>query len=172
MLMPRKAAALEHLRRLAMARLDEGYQPRDVAAFLEVSVRSVQRWAQVRDLHGEEALLMRPRPGRPPKLDAAQAAQVVSWLEENPCDFGFPTQRWTARRVAELIAKELGVQMHHRYLSRWLRRRGITPQIPVRVAQERDEAEVRWWVRTVWPRIKKKPVIAMERLFSPMKPAF
>jgi hypothetical protein len=45
--------------------------------------------------------------------------------------------------------------MNHRYLNDWLRRRGVTPQIPGKVARERDEAAIRWWVATVWPRIKR-----------------
>ncbi len=169
---PRTARTLEHLRRLAVARLDEGYDAREVADFIGVSVRSVQRWARARALSGDSALADRPRPGRPPKLDDGQASTVLSWLDKSPCDFGFPTQRWTARRVAELVARELGVQMNRRYLSDWLGRRGITPQVPSRVAQERDEEEIAWWVTRLWPRIKKKPVSLEQMLFSPMKPGF
>jgi transposase len=172
MLIPRKAAVLEHLRFLAMARLDEGFEPREVADFLDVSVRSVQRWARSLGRDGEEALGARLQTGRPLKLDRAQAARVVSWLEQNPCDLGFATQRWTAKRVAELIKRELGIAMNSRYLSDWLRRHGVTPQIPIGVAQERDDAQVSRWVRTVWPRIKKKPATAAGSSYLPTKAAF
>src|SRR5205807_5088376 len=154
MLMPRKAEPREYLRRLAVSRLYDGYDATEVAEFLGVSVRSVQRWFRASRLLGESALAGRPHPGRPPKLDGAQAATVLKWLSGNPCDFGFATQLWTAGRVAELIDRELGVQMNHRYLSHWLRQRNITPQTPARVPRERDEAEVRWWVDQLWPRIK------------------
>jgi transposase len=170
--MPRKASVLEYQRFLALARLDDGFEPREVADFLDVSARSVQRWARARDRDGEQTLWARPRTGRPSKLDPAQAARVIAWLEKNPCDLGFATQRWTAKRVAELIERELGVAMNSRYLSDWLRRHGVTPQIPVRVPQERDDAEVSRWVRTVWPRIKKKPVTAAGSSYSPTKVAF
>jgi transposase len=93
--------------------------------------------------------------GRPPKLDDQQVTTVLGWLARNPCEFGFVTERWTAPRVAELIRQEWGVSMNHRYLNRWLARRGITPQIPARQAQERDEQRIEWWVRYVWPHIKK-----------------
>ena len=172
MLKPRKAAVLEYQRFLALARLDDGFEPREVADFLEVSVRSVQRWARARGCDGEEALGARPQTGRPLKLDRSQAARVISWLEKNPCDLGFATQRWTAKRVAELIERELGVRMNSRYLSDWLRRHGVTPQIPIRVAQERDDAEVSRWARRVWPRIKKKLVTAAGSSYLPTKAAF
>jgi len=172
MRVPRTAEALEYVRRIAVARLDDGYETREVAEFLGVSVRSVQRWAQVRDCQGESALSCRPRPGRPPKLDDTQAATVLSWLRRSPCDFGFVTQRWTARRVAELIARELGVQMNSRYVSDWLGRRSVTPQIPKSSACERDEGEIRWWVNRLWPRIKKKPATPVPTSYLPMKAAF
>jgi transposase len=171
MLKPRKAV-LEYQRFLALARLDDGFEPRDVADLLDVSVRSVQRWAKARDCDGEEALRARPQTGRPSKLDPSQAAQVVSWLDKNPCDLGFATQRWTANRVAQLIEREWGVRMNCRYLSDWLRRHGVTPQIPIRVPQERDDAEVSRWMRIVWPRIKKKPATAVGSSYLPTKAAF
>src|SRR5258708_27818016 len=130
MLAPRKAEAVEYVRRLAVARLDEGYDTGEVAECLDVSARSVQRWARAKEFGGEPALAGRPHPGRPPKLDDAEATTVLSWLDKSPCDFGFPTERWTARRVAELIERELGVQMNRRYLSDWLGRRGVPPPVP------------------------------------------
>jgi len=170
--MPRKAEAQEYLRRLAVSRLDDGYDSVEVAEFLGVSVRSVQRWLRVSRLHGKSALTGRRHPGRPPKLDGAQAATVLKWLSSRPCDFGFATQQWTAGRVAELIDRELGVQMNHRYLSRWLRQRNITPQTPALVPRERDEAEVRRWVDQAWPRIKKKRGPSAQTWYLPMKAAF
>jgi transposase len=170
--MPRTAEALEYVRRIAVARLDEGYDTREVAEFLGVSVRSVQRWAQVRNCRGESALAARPHPGRPPKLDDAQAATVLSWLDRRPCDFGFVTQRWTARRLAELNGMELGVRMNPRYLSDWLGRRHITPQVPKRSPCERDEGEIRWWVNDLWPRIKKKLAMPAPTSLLPTKAGF
>jgi transposase len=172
MLMPRKAEALEYVRRLAMARLDDGYDIPEIADFFGVNPCSVYRWARLRESGGEAALVRRPHPGRPSKLDAAQSAEVLSWLTQSPCDFGFPTQRWTAGRVAELIGRKFGVQMNFRYLSDWLGRRRITPQIPRQVARERDEAEIRWWVTMLWPRIKKKRATPAQTSYLPMKAAF
>jgi transposase len=155
MSMPRKADASHHLRRLAVSRVKDGYKVVAVARFLGVSERSVRRWVARERSSGDSALATRPRSGRPPKLNDRQAATVLSWLEHSPCDFGFVTRRWTAPRVAELIERQWGVRMNYRYVSDWLTRNGITPQIPARVAQERDDEEVRWWVSRVWPRIVK-----------------
>lgn len=167
--MPRKADAQEYLRFLAVARVSEGYKKAEVARFLGVSERSVRRWVAGACSEGDAALVAHLHTGRPPKLDEDQAVVVTSWLSKSPGEFGFPTQRWTAPRVAQLIQRELGVRMNPRYLNDWLARHGITPQIPARVAQERDEAEIERWVRMVWPRIKKKHVSPAQTLFLPMK---
>lgn len=170
MLKPRKASTLEYLRRLAVNRLEQGYGTHAVADFLGVTARSVQRWRRARERLGERALAKRPHPGRPPKLSDGQTSIVLSWLDQSPCHFGFPTQRWTARRVAELIEHELGITMNRRYLSDWLRRRGITPQIPRRLPKERDEAQIAWWVAHLWPQIKKKRGTWTPSWFLSMKP--
>jgi transposase len=90
-------------------------------------------------------------------LTAEQASQVLMWLDQSPTQFGFPTERWTAPRVAELIRRSFGVEMNHRYLNAWLSARGITPQIPERVPRERDDDLIKWWVEHEWPRLKKSP---------------
>lgn len=153
--MPWKADASAYLRRLAVSRVKGGCKKTFVARFLGVSERSVRRWVSNERTAGASAYVSRPRSGRPPKLDDLQASTVLGWLQHSPCDFGFVNQRWTAPRVTELIQREWGVRMNHRYLIDWLRRRGITPQIPMSVAQERNDNEIRWWITYVWPRIKK-----------------
>ena len=132
----------------------------------------MRRWLAMERAGGPEALTARSHSGRPRKLSDEQAAAVLSWLEQNPSELGFPTQRWTGPRLAQLIEQRLGVQMHPRYLNHWLRHRRITPQIPARTARERDEAHIRWWVAKLWPSIKKKGVPPTQTSFSPMKAAF
>ena len=174
MLPPRKALSAEQLRRLAVLMVSDGDAPDDVADLLEVSERSVWRWLsrwRGRGRLGDAGLATRAGRGRPPKLTVRQAAQVVRWIEGSPCDFGFATERWTAPRVAAVIGQRLGVHMNHRYLNDWLRRRGITPQVPPRLARERDEGLIAAWVAHAWPGIKKRPSTVTRTLFSRTKAA-
>lgn len=156
MAVPWTAGSLPDLRLVAVRRVLDGESPGAVADFLEVTRRSVERWVRAWRSGGDAALGPRPRSGRPPKLDECQAAEVLSWVDRSPCEFGFPTERWTAPRLAALVRERLGVGVNHRYLNDWLRRRGVTPQIPPRQARERDEAAIARWVAEDWPRIKKK----------------
>src|SRR4051812_21437149 len=160
---PGTPAELERRRRLAVARLAEGYTAEEVAEFLGVAPRSVWRWAAASRRAGGDGLRARPATGRPPKLTRAQEKVVPRWLEEPPTAFGFATELWTARRLAEMVADQFGVSFHPHYLCAWLRSRGYTPQKPQRVPRERDPAAIAGWCRGAWARIKKAPAAGMPR---------
>lgn len=164
---------LEYRRRLAVSLLDEGQTHAEAADALDVSVRSVQRWAAALAAGGEAALRIEASPGRPPKLDAAAEARVLSWVGGSDATaFGFPTPRWTAPRLAAVVARELGVRFNPRYLCAWLAQRGITPQVPALVARERDPDAVRRWLARDWPRIKKGRDGSGRAWSSPTRAAF
>ncbi len=154
---PGSPAELEHRRRLAVQRLQEGYSADEIADFLAVSARTVWRWMALARADGPEGLSARPGTGRPRKLTTTQEKVVVRWLRDSPLEHGFTTELWTAARVAHLIEREFGITFNPRYLSSWLRARGLTPQKPQRVARERDPEAIRRWLTTDWPRIKKRP---------------
>jgi transposase len=151
-------AALEWRRLLAVQRVTEGYSTEEVAAFLDVDPRSVRRWVAASRKPGASGLAARPAPGRPCKLSPTQEKIVRRWLTDSPTEHGFPTDLWSAPRLAQLIREELGVTLHPGYLSAWLRQRGYTPQKPRRQAREHDDAAVAHWLAQDWPRIKKRPV--------------
>lgn len=154
---PGSPAELEHRRRLAVQRLNEGYSADEVADFLAVSARTVWRWMALARGDGPEGLSARPVPGRPRKLTTTQEKIVLRWLRDSPLEHGFATELWTAARIAQLIEQEFGITFNPRYLSSWLRARHLTPQKPQRVARERDPETIQHWLATDWPRIKKRP---------------
>jgi transposase len=142
---------------LAVARLLDGYAPQEVADFLGVEVRSVYRWLAAYRQSGEAGLAALSGRGRPSKLTADQTEEVLSWLGRDPQEFGFPTPRWTAPRLALVVEGAFGVRFHPGYLNAWLQAHGISPQIPSRVARERDPQAIDQWVGRTWPAIKKSP---------------
>ena len=170
--LPRTAQVAEQLRLLAVLRVAEGWSQRFTARFMGTTPRSIRRWQRSLRLDGEAGLLSKHRCGRPPKLQDQQAEQVLRWLDRSPRDFGFTTERWTAPRLASLIEQRLGIHFNHRYLSAWLRRHGITPQLPQRRPRERNQAVIDAWVRYQWPRIKKRRATCTRRSVLPMKADF
>jgi len=148
---------LEHRRLLAVQRVAEGYTAAEVAEFLGVDPRSVRRWVAAYREGGGQALLPRPASGRPPKLSVLQEKIALRWLTESPRHHGFETELWTAARFGQLIREEFDIALNHRYLSAWLRDRGLSPQKPQRVPRQRDPEAIAAWLESDWPRIKKRP---------------
>jgi len=140
------AAELERRRRLAVQRVREGYKPAQVAKFLGVHPASVRTWWKAYQQHGDAGLAAKPHPGRRPKLTLSRQQQVLLWLRQNPKSFGFSTELWTARRIAQLIQRKWGVEFHPRYLNEWLTARDITPQKPQRRPRERNDAAIQHWL--------------------------
>jgi transposase len=151
-------AELERRRRLAVQRVRDGYPTQEVAEFLGVDPRSVRRWLAAFRQDGSRGLAARTAPGRTPKLTRTQEKIVGRWLSDSPTEYGFATELWTCRCLAQLIEQEWDIALCPRYLSRWLRARGFTPQRPRRVPRERDDRAIADWLARDWPRIKKRPV--------------
>lgn len=149
---------LEYRRHLAVERLLEGYSVEEVAGFLDVDPSSVRRWWAAFRQQGIAGLVARPVSGRPCKLSRTQEKIVLRWLADSPVEYGFATELWTGTRVAALIERELGIGFHPRYLQRWMRAHGLTPQKPQRVPRERNPEAIADWLATDWPRIKKRRV--------------
>lgn len=150
------AAELEVRRRLAVQRVADGWAQKDVAAFLGVHPVTVARWVARHRARSDDGLKAKPTPGRPRFLTDDQEKQVLGWLTEPPTKHGFDTDLWTARRVAELIHKKLGVRFHPNYLREWLAKRNYTPQKPARRAKQRNPEAIARWVAEDWPRIQKR----------------
>lgn len=150
------APALEAVRRRAVQLVSGGQTQAAVAVVLGVHPVTVAKWMAKHRAEGEAGLVAKPTPGRPRFLIEDQDAQVRCWLAQKPTAHGFPTDLWTARRVADLIRRKFAIAFHPHYLRAWLTRRGYSPQRPVRRPRQRDEANIVHWVAGDWPRIQKK----------------
>lgn len=150
------AHELEQRRLLAVRRVRDGWTQKDVADFLGVSQRAVSAWVGAWRRGGDGALRAKPHPGAAPRLSAAQEADVLACLRRPAGDFGFPSDLWTARRVAQRIADRHGVAFHPDYLRQWLAQRRYSPQKPAGRPRERDEEAIARWAAEGWQRLKKK----------------
>ncbi len=104
---------------------------------------------------GDTALAAKPHPGRKPFLTAEQEKQVLGWLADKPTAHGLRTDRWTARRVADLILRELDVRFHPHDLREWLTTRNYTPQKPARRARQRNPEAIDRCLGDDWPRTQR-----------------
>lgn len=148
---------LEQRRLQAIALLNKGLQPVDVARRIGVDRRSVRRWNATYKRDGTDGLKATTATGRPAKLNVKQRKQLERCLLQGPRTVGFSTDLWTCPRVAKVIRNEFDIDYHVDHIGRILHGLGFSPQKPERRAIERDEASIQRWVRYTVPHIKKKP---------------
>jgi transposase len=148
---------LEDRRRRALALVDDGLSLNEVGRRIGCSTSSVKRWRDARQRGGQKALKVRFSPGRPPKLSRTQGRQLVSVLLEGAMASGYSTQLWTTARVAEVIWKKFGVRYHRDHVGRLLHSLGWSHQKPQKKALERNQVEIRRFLRRDWPALKKTP---------------
>ena len=148
---------LERRRRRGVALLEGGASVSEVARRLGCSHSSVILWRDRVKRRGLSALQARPASGRPPKLEAKHLKKLPRLLMRGATTWGFTTELWTTQRIASVIRREFGVELHRAHVSRLLSRMGWSCQKPERRAVERDEAAIAHWKRYRWTAIKKKP---------------
>jgi transposase len=149
------AEQMEERRRAAVKMLRRGCSQAEVAREMGVSATAVSFWTRVAQARGLRGLKARPRTGRPSRLSEHQWKKVRRIIRWGAKRAGYDTERWTLRRVAQLIEHLFGVHYHPNYLAVPLRQMGLTPQQPPTQAKERQDALVEAWLKHDWPRIKR-----------------
>lgn len=143
-------------RRLAAAKdLQAGMKQLDVARKYDVNPSSVSRWNRLLMEKGLDGLKLSKAPGAQSKLSEEQQHKLREIILQGAASYGYKTDLWTLRRVAEVIQKEFGVSYHFRSLSDVLHRMGLSPQKPARRAAERNQAAVQIWLEEQWEKDRK-----------------
>ena len=106
---PGSPRELERQRLEAVALLEAGHRPGEVARRLGVSPGAVSRWKAICQRRGQEGLKAKPHPGPRPKLTAHQRRKLGQLLRKGPLAHGYASDLWTLKRVAEVIEKHFGV---------------------------------------------------------------
>jgi transposase len=147
---------LERQRFRAIALLEAGHRPGEVAKRLGVSPTAVSQWKMIYQRAGPDGLKAKRHPGPKPKLTPAQHHKLERLLLKGPVAHGYSTDLWTLRRVAEVIERHFGV--HYDLSGVWhvLHGMGWSCQKPEHRARERDEEAIASWRQQDWPRIKKR----------------
>ncbi len=154
------ARQLQARRTKAVALLKQGHSYQAVARMVQSSISSLVRWMQSFGRKGQAGLKPRPTPGRPPQLPSRQKPELIDLLKRGSLAAGYPTERWTTRRVAEQIRQHWGIADHPGHVWKILIALGWTCQKPERRALQRDLQKIRQWKQRDWPRIKKSPAAA------------
>src|SRR5689334_20680452 len=97
------AAELERRRLRAVALVQAGESPSDVARILGVAPSSLRRWRRLARQGG--GLAAKPTFGPRPRLTDQQLDTLEALLREGAVAHGWPNHLWTAKRVAVLIRR-------------------------------------------------------------------
>lgn len=151
-------ATQEHIRRKAVAAVEEGMTHVKAAEVFGVTRHSVDRWMKAYRAAGAAALTAQkrgPKRGQA-KLKGWQAAAISGLIRDrHPEQLKLPFALWTADAVRQLIQRRYKLPLSARTVRRYLARWGFTPQKPVRRAYERDDAAVQRWLKEEYPAIRK-----------------
>jgi len=129
----------------------------DAAKELKVHLRTVQKWLHLYRLYGEDGIRSRKASGRPRKLGNKEVKRLENLLIKGALRAGFSNDLWTSKRVVEMIRRNFKICYHPHHVPKLLRSLGWSVQRPSRRPVERNEEQVKEWIRTEWKRIKKKP---------------
>ena len=146
---------LTELRRRAVAAVQNGESPEDVARVMRVNRASVYGWLALYRGGGWDNLDAKKRGGRKPKLDA----KALRWIYQtvtlgNPNQLKMPFVLWSAKLLAAAIEKKFGIKLSKASVCRLLHQLGLSPQRPLWRAYQRDPQVVERWLKEEYPAIR------------------
>jgi transposase len=120
-----------------------------------VTEGAVSQWMKRGREQGLEGLASHPPAGPTPRVTEEQREQLPVLLKQGSEAFGFRGNRWTAKRVAVVIASMFGVRYHPDHVRKLLHALGWSPQQPRERANQRNETVIAQWQQQRWPALKK-----------------
>lgn len=146
---------LQVMRMRAVKAVREGQAVASVAAAYGLNVRTLYRWLAHYANGGQNALLAKPIPGRPPKVTPEEMRWIAKAVRDHtPQQLKLPYGLWTLSLVGELIKRRFGKSLALASVSRVLRLLGFSPQKPLYQAWQQDPVRVRRWERETYPQIR------------------
>lgn len=150
------AVEMERRRRLAVARISEGWPQTKVAAFLGVNPRTARRWWARHRADPDRGLATQPH-GRPARLSEQDCQVLEALLLEGAEAHGWRNNLWTGFRVSKLISDRFGVTYNPRYVCAFLQKRlNWSSQRPQRQHPDGNDAATASWIEEEYPRILRE----------------
>ena len=141
-----------------------------------MAYKTVWAWEKRLRSQGPHSWREAKHPGGPRKINEKQRKRLREILLEGALSHGYATDLWTLKRVAEVIEKEFGEEYTESGVWHVLRDLGMSAQVPVPRALERDEAYIRHWKKVEWPKIQREArrtratLLFLDESFVPSEP--
>ncbi len=121
---------------------NEGRSPPHIAEQVRFSRRTVTRFIQRYEAEGIQGLMSKPRPGRPPKVNAAYQAQLLELVEQQPRALDRPYSNWTTANLAEYLGELTGIELSARQVENILKANDWRLRRPVRTVKHKQDPEL------------------------------
>lgn len=142
----------------ALLLLSDGHSVSAVARLFATAPHRVRAWRSRFLASGRHGLADEPRPGRPPKLDAAALAFLREALEASPQTYGLPVTIWSIRDLRAVLAHRLGVRVCTATVHRAVQRLGYRYRRPRHDLTHRQDQEAVAAAEDVLTWLRKKAV--------------
>jgi transposase len=147
--------SIQVLRQQAVKAVGRGESATSVAATLGVNVRTVFRWLSNFACGGQNALLTKFSPGRPPKVTPEEMRWIAAAVrDKSPQQMKFEFGLWTLSLIGEMIWRQFGKRLTKPSVGRIMRILGFTPQRPLYRAWQQDPVMVEKWQAEDFPRLR------------------
>jgi transposase len=135
---------LKQYRRLfAMQMIYRGLPLPELAASLGIDRQTLRAWIKRFNAGGVDALLDRPRAGRPRRIPAGLDERLAAAVRA-PADAG--QTHWTARKLHGWLREELALEVGYSTLVKWLHDKGFRLKVPRSWPVAQDEEARSAWV--------------------------
>ena len=139
----------------AVEKHEQGTSIAEIAQFFNKNRSTIHAWIANANKSGKDSL-KRTYTKRDTKLPQDLWERVDDMLAQSALEFGFETDYWSLPRLALLIEQTFGVVYSESHLSRIMRQRGYSWQVPHKVHRKACEADKKHWVKSTLPELEKK----------------
>lgn len=104
----------------------ESQRPEWISDLFGLSRMTLGRWIHGVNREGVQALIDKPRPGRPGQLTSAVKHKLEQHLGKNPQEFGLTRATWDGPTLVVHLKESFGVKLKVRQAQKWLHRLGYS----------------------------------------------
>jgi transposase len=128
-----------YIRLCAMRALLLGYSRQQVCELNDRTDRMVRLWIELFNRGGLDALITKPRPGRPRKVILQRVRDLLVPVLENPATAG--QVHWTGVKLHGYLQEKLCVELGYRTTIRWLHELNFHLRVPQPWPERQNEEE-------------------------------
>ena len=107
-----------------------GRRHRLIAEDLGISVRTLQRWLNTDQAGGLAGLTIHWASGRAPRIPAALAPAILTWVKHGPAGCGLDRANWTYAELATHLYRMPGIAVSASTMRSFCTKHGVRPYRP------------------------------------------